>query len=167
MRPLVFALIVLSACSPDPEPTPNPSPDPAPVVTDDSIVGIVGTNPQLSTLARALESSALAETLRDPGSAYTLFAPSDAAFSALPEAERTVLFADSERLAALLRGHALPTRMLSVDIFEGLSIESLNGSELALRSDITDASGTQATVTTPDLDTSNGVVHIIDTVLSP
>ncbi|GAB5535642.1 MAG: fasciclin domain-containing protein [Rubricoccaceae bacterium] len=173
MRFLLLFLLVLSACAPDPEPnTPTPEPDTPSAATDDSVVGIVGTSSQLSTLASALESTGLAETLRDTESAYTLFAPDDAAFEAIPEAERTALLADTERLTALLSGHVLPTRMLSPDIIDGLTIEAMNGTELTLQSDGTTvqlmtASGTRAAVITPDLDTSNGVVHIIDAVLSP
>lgn len=172
MRLLALSLLLFSACTPDPEPPPDPAPEPTPVTTDDSIVGIVGTSSELSTLAGALDASGLAETLRDPEGAYTLFAPSDAAFASLPDGERTALFNDPDRLSSLLRSHALPTRMLSVDIIDGLSIETLGGTELALQSDgstvrITGPSGTPVTVTTPDLDTSNGVVHIIDAVLLP
>jgi len=173
MRFLVLILLlVVSACASEPEPTPTLEPDTPTVAPDDSIVGIVGTSSQLSMLASALESTGLAETLRNPESAFTLFAPSDAAFEALPEEERAALLANSERLTVLLQGHVLPTRMLSLDIIDGLSIEAMNGAELALTSDgttvrIMDASGTRATVITPDLDTSNGVVHIIDAVLSP
>ncbi|MEO0559495.1 MAG: fasciclin domain-containing protein [Bacteroidota bacterium] len=173
MRVLLFLALILSACAPEPEPAPAPSePESSPATTDDSVVGIVGTSSQLSTLASALETSGLAETLRDPERTYTLFAPSDAAFAALPEAERTALLADTDRLAGVLRSHVLPTRMLSLDIIDGLSIDAVSGAELTLQSDgarirIADASGTQATVETPDLDTSNGVVHIIDAILSP
>ena len=173
IRSLILVLLVLSACAPEPEPAAPPSePTLSSTETDDSIVGIVGTSSQLSTLASALESTGLAEMLRDPESAYTLFAPDDAAFEALPEAERTALLADTDRLTTLLQGHVLPTRMLSLDIIDGLTIEAMSGVELGLQSDgttvrITDASGGNATVITPDLDTSNGVVHIIDAVLSP
>lgn len=168
---LCFALLALSACTPDAEPPPEPSPAPPVTVSDDSIVGIVNANAQLTTVTQALESTGLGETLRDPVGAYTLFAPSDAAFAALPDAERTALLEDSEALLALLSAHTLSTRMLTTDIFDGLSIETLAGTEVALMSDgatvrIRDASGTTTTVTTADLDTSNGVVHIVDTVLT-
>lgn len=173
MRLLGLALLLaLTACAPDPEPAPEPSPDPAPTETDDTIVGIVDANSELTTLARALETSGLAGTLRDPDGAYTLFAPSNAAFEAMPAAERTALLDAPDRLASVLRGHALPTRMLSVDIIDGLAIGSLEGTELTLALEGSTArvrvgSGTLATVTTPDLDTSNGVVHVIDAVLTP
>lgn len=172
MRRFALTLILLSACAPDPEPTADPVPDPTPVATDDSIVGIVGASSELGVLTRALETTGLADTLRSPDAAYTLFAPSDAAFEALPDAERTALLDDPERLAAWLRAHVLPTRMLSVDIIDGIAIESLGGTELTILSDgttvqVVDPQGTRATVTTPDLDTSNGVVHIIDAVLKP
>ena len=174
MRPLLlFAFVLLAACASDPDPAaPASTPEPAAASTDDSVVGIVGTNSQLSTLSSALEPSGLAETLSNPDAAYTLFAPSNDAFAALPDADRTALLADPARLSDLLRAHTIATRMLSPDIIDGLTIETLGGSELTLASDgqtvrVTNASGVSATVVTPDLDTSNGVVHIIDTVLSP
>ena len=170
MRLALFLALGLASCAPDPAPEPQPPPVASPSV-DDTVVGIAGSTPQLSTLSEAIDASGRAETLRDPDAAYTLFAPSDAAFQALPDADRTALLASPERLGALLDAHTIPTRMLSPDIFDGLAIETVAGTPLDLSNDgaavtVRDASGTAATVVTSDLDSSNGVVHVIDAVLS-
>ena len=170
MRLVLLLALGLAACTPDAAPEPS-APPVASATVDDTVVGIVGATAQLSTLSRAIDASGRGETLRDPDAAYTLFAPSDAAFQALPEADRAALLASPERLGALLDAHTVPTRMLSPDVFDGLAIETVAGTSLDLSSDgarvtVRDASGTTGTVTTADLDTSNGVVHVIDTVLS-
>ena len=171
MRLVLLLTLGLASCTPDPTPPETPAPPPAASSVDDTVVGIVGSTSQLATLRQAIDASGQAEALRNPDAAYTLFAPSDAAFRALSDADRAALLASPDRLAALLDAHTIPTRMLSPDIFDGLAIESVAGSMLDLASDgatttVRDASGTTATITTPDLDSSNGVVHVIDTVLS-
>lgn len=176
MRLLLPFVLLLGACAQDPAPPAEPSTpgsaSPTAPVVDDTVVGIVATNGQLTTFSRAVEAAGLGETLRDADAAFTVFAPSDAAFAAMPDADREALLADEARLRALLLGHVVSTRMLTPDVIDGLTIETLGGTELTLTSDgttvrVQDGAGTTATVTTADLDTSNGVVHVLDAVLSP
>lgn len=169
---LLLAALTLSACGDAEPPAPAPSPDP-PVAVDDgrqSVTDIVSANPRLRTTARLLAASGLDATLRDTSTAYTLFAPSDDAWAELGDDGIAALEADPDALRAALLAHVLGTRMLSIDVFPDLSFETEAGSEvtfaevgegLAVRS----ASGT-ARITDADLDADNGVVHILDGILS-
>lgn len=171
MRLCLLALLALAACS-DPEP-PAPTPEPpAPRVAPDrqSVTDVVAASPRLRTTARLLAASGLDATLRDTSTAYTLFAPSDDAWAALGDDRLAALEADPAALRQALLGHVLGTRMLSIDVFPDLAFETEAGSEitfaeagdgLAVRA----ASGT-GRLTDADLDADNGVVHIIDAVLS-
>ncbi len=169
---LLLALAVTAASCSDPaEPTPAPTETPSPPAADgrQSVADVVATSPRLQTLNRLLQSSGLAATLADTATAYTLFAPTDDAFAALGDAAVEALDADAEAARAALLAHVLPTRMLSIDVFPDLSIETTGGTEitfaeagdgLAVRS-----GGVTARITDADLDADNGVVHLIDTVL--
>ncbi|WP_420457383.1 fasciclin domain-containing protein [Rubrivirga sp.] len=169
---LALLLAALVGCAEDPAPTPPPPTDPAPAPAVDgrqSVADVVSANPQLRTLARLLAASGLDATLADTATTTTLFAPTDDAFAALGDDAVAALEADPDAARAALLGHVVATRMLSVDVFPDLSIETVGGSEvsfveagdgLAVRS-----GGTTARITDADLDADNGVVHLIDAVL--
>ena len=172
---LLFALAVVGCSDPSPA-TPPPTDStatPAPTAETGrlSVADVTAANPRLRTLHRLLTASGLAETLADTSTAYTLFAPSNDAFAALGDDAVAALEADPEAARTALRGHVLATRMLSIDVFPDLSIETVGGTELsfaeageglAVRS-----GGTTARITDADLDADNGVVHIVDAVLIP
>ncbi|PAP77470.1 fasciclin domain-containing protein [Rubrivirga marina] len=175
---LTLLLAALTAGCSDSAPEADPAPsDTTTVLTppDDagrqSVADIVSTSPRLRTLARLLQASGLNETLADTSTAYTLFAPSDDAFAVLGDDAIAALEANPDAAREALLAHALPTRMLSVDVFPELSIESMAGTELAfLEQDgglAVRSGGTTAQITDADLDADNGVVHVIDTVLQP
>ena len=167
----VLPLVLLAACG-DPAPEPPAAPaaetaDAASVDVSDGILGLAAANPSLGTFSRAVEAAGLTDELAQEGP-VTVFAPSDAAFDELGDLD--ALMADPEALATRLRGHVVPTRMLAVDVFAPIGIETVAGGEIevdaASDGQITVRSGaTRATVVTPDLDASNGVIHIIDAVL--
>ena len=121
----------------------------------------------LSTLLQAGEAAGLLETLRGPGP-FTVFAPRDAAFEALPEGALEALLADPERLRAVLERHVVAERAGSDLLVDRASVRAVQGAEFALS---TTAEGSlrvgEATVIQPDIRASNGVVHVIDRVLLP
>ncbi len=174
---LLLALALgAAACADAPEPAAEPTPA-APAADADPTTGrqtaydVVAANPSLSTLAGLVDAAGLADALRDTSRVLTVFAPSNAAFSALDADALDALRADPDALRPLLLAHVLDTRMLSGDVFGELTIESLAGSPLTLNADddgvtVTDAQGTTATVTDADLDAENGVVHVVDAVLA-
>ncbi|MFO1355374.1 MAG: fasciclin domain-containing protein [Gammaproteobacteria bacterium] len=120
------------------------------------------------TLVRALQAADLVEALRGKGP-YTVFAPTDEAFSALPAGtlENLLKPENKERLKSVLLYHVVSGRVLSRDIKGEVRPQTLAGSTL----DIKPASGgvavNDATVTSADIMASNGVIHVVDGVLLP
>lgn len=118
-----------------------------------------------TTLATALEAAGLVETLKGEGP-FTVFAPTDEAFAALPEGALDALLADPEALAAVLTYHVLPAEVMSADLTEGQTAATVQGEEVT----ITLEGGpmvNEAMISQPDVDASNGVIHVIDSVLMP
>ena len=119
-----------------------------------------------TTLATALDAAGLVETLEGDGP-FTVFAPTDAAFEALPAGTLDDLLADPEALADVLTYHVVDGDVLSSDLTDGMEVEALNGDTLTITIDGDTVKVNDATVTTADIEASNGVIHVIDTVLIP
>ncbi len=120
------------------------------------------------TLVTAIEAADLGSTLKGEGP-FTVFAPSDAAFSALPEGKVEDLLKPENRemLVELLSYHVVPGKVLAEDITEGMeSVENLAGSELNVEINEGVLINT-ASVTKTDIEASNGVIHVIDSVIMP
>jgi uncharacterized surface protein with fasciclin (FAS1) repeats len=97
---------------------------------------------------------------------YTLFAPSDEAFGKLSTAERDSLYKDKSRLAKILSYHIVPGKILITDVKPG-AVETLEGHSVTLKSDNGKVTINGANVTQSDLAADNGVIHEIDTLLTP
>ena len=137
-------------------------------------------NSDLSTLVSALQAADLAQTLKSEGE-YTVFAPTNEAFNKVPKATLDNLMKpeNKEQLQGLLKYHVLQGKMNAADVLakikeanNKLDVTTLNGEVLTLSEKggkvmIKDAKGNMATVTSADMDASNGVVHVIDKVLMP
>lgn len=121
------------------------------------------------TLTSLLESAGLAETLKGEGP-YTVFAPTDEAFEQLPQEALDSLSdpANVDELKEVLLYHVAEGDVASSDLSDGQQIETLQGTSVQVG---IDDEGTvtvnSATVTQPDVDASNGTIHVIDTVLLP
>jgi transforming growth factor-beta-induced protein len=146
-------------------------------MTDETVADVVAGNEDFSILLAAVEAAGLTDALADPDATLTVFAPTNAAFeAALAALNMTAeeLLADTETLTAILTYHVLGSVVTSADIAaagsEEIPVETLSGEELVVV--VTDT-GTvtfkdqTATVTTADVEASNGVIHIIDAVLLP
>ncbi len=126
---------------------------------------------QFSTLITAVEAAGLTETLRGAGP-FTVFAPTDEAFAALPEGTLDTLLkpANEEQLAGILTYHVVPSAVLAADVSSG-SVTTLNGADFVVSTEdgvtIADGQGNDAQVVSTDIVTSNGVIHVIDAVLLP
>lgn len=133
---------------------------------DKTIVDIAVSNDQFSTLVTALKEAGLVETLQGDGP-FTVFAPTNAAFDALPEGTLESLLADKEQLSAVLTYHVLPGKVMSSDIAgKTLMPETVQGSTVSI--DATDGVTIDgATVIKADINASNGVIHVIDQVITP
>lgn len=120
------------------------------------------------TLVAAVQAAGLVDTLKSDGP-FTVFAPTDAAFAALPAGtvESLLKPENKDQLAAVLTYHVVAGKVMSADIAgQTLNVDTVNGQQLAV-----DASNgvmiNNATVTSADIEASNGVIHVIDTVLLP
>ena len=117
-------------------------------------------------LAAALEAADLVTTLQGDGP-FTVFAPTDAAFDAFEAANPGVLESLSvDELTAILTYHVLAAEVMSGDLVDGMVAVTVNGSPIAIDlSDGVKVGG--STVSTPDVEASNGVIHVIDTIILP
>ncbi len=118
-----------------------------------------------NTLAKALQTAGLVDTLKGPGP-FTVFAPTDEAFAKLPPGTVDALLNDPARLRAVLTYHVVPSRATAADVANLKSARTVQGAEVAIDT----SSGVRvndARVTQADVLASNGVIHVIDTVLLP
>ncbi|RFO96967.1 fasciclin [Rhodoferax lacus] len=134
---------------------------PAPV----SVADTIAKTPTLSTLSGLLGSSGLNETLKGTGP-FTVFAPSNDAFKAVPAKTMEDLGKHPERLKEVLTYHVVAGKTLAADV-KNSKVKSLNGADLELSRAGDFVTVESAAVTTSDAIATNGVVHIIDTVLIP
>ena len=118
-----------------------------------------------TTLATALDAAGLVSTLKGPGP-FTVFAPTDAAFEALPEGTLESLLADKEKLATVLTYHVVSGKVMSGDVVNLNEAET--GAGQSVKIDSSDGvKVNDATVIKADITASNGVIHVIDKVLIP
>jgi uncharacterized surface protein with fasciclin (FAS1) repeats len=134
---------------------------PAPVTVADRLAN----TPSLSTLSSLVAQAGLTQTLQAAGP-YTVFAPSNDAFKALPAATLSDLSAHPEKLKAVLSYHVVSGKTLAADV-KNSNATTLNGAHVALSKAGDFVTIESAAVTQADLTASNGVVHIIDAVLLP
>jgi uncharacterized surface protein with fasciclin (FAS1) repeats len=197
MKKLTLALAVglsalaLSACSGS-----EPAPTETEVVQDDAmasdnmvateatenknIVALAQGNPQVSTLVTAITAAGLGETLSGTGP-FTVFAPSNDAFAKLDKATLDSLLKpeNKAKLASLLTYHVVAGDVKSGDLAKMITdgkgtatVKTVNGGSLKASMDgdkivLTDAKGGKSAVTAPDMDASNGTIHLVDTVVMP
>jgi uncharacterized surface protein with fasciclin (FAS1) repeats len=182
----VTGLVVLSACGSDsndaddavdttdaPAATEAPAATDAPAEGDDdmaeagTIVDVAVANGSFNTLVAAVTAAGLAETLSSEGP-FTVFAPTDDAFAALPEGlvDCLLLEENIDPLTAILTYHVVDGAVMSTDLTDG-PVPTLQGEEVTV--DLTDGVTLNDTVAVAaaDVEASNGVIHVIDGVLVP
>ncbi|QPZ90300.1 fasciclin domain-containing protein [Thioclava electrotropha] len=119
------------------------------------------------TLVAAVQAAGLVETLKGEGP-FTVFAPTDEAFAALPEGTVDDLLKpeNKDKLTSILTYHVVPGKVMSGDLSDGMMAATVQGSEVTVKTDpavmVDEASVTQA-----DIEASNGVIHVIDKVIMP
>jgi uncharacterized surface protein with fasciclin (FAS1) repeats len=141
----------------------------------DDIVDTAVAAGDFGTLVAAVQAAGLEETLRGEGP-FTVFAPSDAAFQALPAGTVDTLLADPQGdLTDILTYHVVEGEVLAEDVvaLDGQEVTTVNGATFTVDAGddgsvtLRDAAGNDVGVTQTDIETSNGVIHVIDTVLIP
>lgn len=121
-----------------------------------------------NTLVSAVQAAGLVETLQGPGP-FTVFAPNDAAFAKLPKGTLETLLADKDKLASVLTYHVVSGKVTAADALKlgGKDAATVNGQSFK----VTVKDGTvmvdNATVIATDIQCSNGIIHVIDTVILP
>ena len=148
---LATLLATLSGCATTPTPT--------------TIADTAARTPQLSTLTKLLNDAGLADTLRGAGP-FTVFAPSDEAFKAVPAKTMAELAANKDLLKSVLSYHLLAGKVTAADAKNG-NLKSVQGADLAVSKAGSFVTVEDAVVTQADVAASNGVLHIIDKVLMP
>ncbi len=120
-----------------------------------------------STLLAAAEAAGLVETLKGDGP-FTVFAPTDEAFAALPEGavEDLLKPENKEQLVSILTYHVVPGKVMSGDLTDDMAATTVQGSDIMIDLD-NGVMVEEATVVSADIETSNGVIHVIDQVILP
>jgi uncharacterized surface protein with fasciclin (FAS1) repeats len=118
-----------------------------------------------NTLVTAVKAAGLVETLKGPGP-FTVFAPTDEAFAKLPAGTLDALLKDKAKLAKVLTYHVVSGKVMAADVVKLTSAKTVAGQNVKIDA----AKGVKvnnANVVKTDIETSNGVIHVIDTVLIP
>jgi uncharacterized surface protein with fasciclin (FAS1) repeats len=118
------------------------------------------------TLVTALQAAGLADTLKGEGP-FTVFAPTDAAFAKIPKDQLNALMANKTQLTALLTYHVVPSKVMSSNLKNGMSVKTILGENLVISLANGGVMVNDAKVVQPDIVCTNGVIHVIDTVLIP
>src|SRR5256885_1104883 len=126
-----------------------------------------------TTLVAAVKAAGLVETLEGKGP-FTVFAPTNAAFGKLPKGtvETLVMPENKATLTKILTYHVVPGKLAASDLKDGMTLKTAEGEQLTVKHDgskiwIIDAKGGQSMVTITNVNQSNGVIHVVDTVLMP
>ncbi|MEJ8801995.1 fasciclin domain-containing protein [Pontibacter sp. H249] len=133
-----------------------------------NIVALASNTPSLSTLVKAVQAADLANTLQGEGP-YTVFAPTDEAFAALPAGTLDDLLKpeNKQKLVDILTYHVTEGNVMAADLSDGMMVKTLNGKDLNVKMQGDQVMINDATVTMPNVEASNGVVHIVDKVILP
>ncbi len=179
----ILSVLALQACSPVSSPTPPMNNDNAMMNDDETGVMVGGAMmvpsknivenavnaDNVTTLVAAVKAAGLVETLSGPGP-FTVFAPTDSAFAKLPAGtvENLVKPENKEMLTSILTYHVVSGRYRAADLKDGMTLTTVNGQNLTVK--VQDGKvwiNGAAMVETADVISSNGVTHVVDSVLMP
>ncbi len=145
----------------------------APMYPSKNIVENAVNSKDHTTLVAAVKAAGLVDTLSGPGP-FTVFAPTNAAFGKLPKGtvETLVKPENKATLTKILTYHVVPGKLNAADLKDGQKLTTVEGEQLTVKKSggkamIVDAKGGSSTIAIPDVNQSNGVIHVIDTVVMP
>ena len=174
---LVVASLVMAACAPaatptpeppKPQPTamPEPTATPEPMLKD--LVDTAVADGRFKTLVAAVQAAELVDTLKGEGP-FTVFAPTDDAFAALPAGTLDELLKpeNKQQLTDILLYHVVSGKVMAAEAAKLTSAPTVLGKDIAIKSDMGSVYINEAKVIITDIETSNGVIHVIDAVLLP
>jgi uncharacterized surface protein with fasciclin (FAS1) repeats len=154
---MVMALLAVSAI-----PTLAAPPNQA----EGDIVDIAIENGSFTTLVAAVEAAGLVDTLKSEGP-FTVFAPTDEAFNALPEGTVPALMNDIPALTDVLLYHVVPGKVMAADVVNLSSADTALGESVSIRVEDGNVYINDAQVVITDVEASNGVIHVVDAVIIP
>lgn len=172
---LVAAVLVISACAPaaTPESTQPPMPTATPVPptatpAPQTIVDIAVADGRFSTLVAAVQAAGLVETLSGEGP-FTVFAPTNDAFAKLPKETLDNLLKpeNKDQLVKILTYHVVPGKVLASDVVKLSEAQTVAGEPITIKVEGDKVFINDAQVIITDIEASNGVIHVIDTVILP
>ena len=133
----------------------------------DDIVATAASNEQFSTLVTAVKAAGLVEVLQSEGP-FTVFAPTNAAFAKLPEGTVADLLKpeNKDKLVSILTYHVVPGKVMAKDVAT-MDVKTVQGSKASLKVKYGKVKIDGANVVATDIETSNGVIHVIDSVILP
>ena len=134
--------------------------------TSNDIVDTAVAAGSFKTLVTAVKAAGLVDVLKGDGP-FTVFAPTDEAFAKLPEGTVEALIADPDKLRAILLYHVVPGKVMAADVVTLDSATTAQGSDVEIMLADGGVRVDNANVTATDIETSNGVIHVIDTVIIP
>ena len=145
----------------------------APMYPSKNIVENAVNSKDHTTLVAAVKAAGLVDTLSSKGP-FTVFAPTNAAFGKLPAGTVDTLVKPENKatLTKILTYHVVPGKLAAADLTDGKKLKTVQGDELTVKNaggkvTLTDAKGGTSTVTIANVNQSNGVIHVVDTVLMP
>ena len=164
---LAISAFALAACGSSNDETTSSATTTAPATASETIVAAAAATPDLSTLVSALKAADLVSTLEGKGP-FTVFAPTNQAFSDIqPTVDKLLEPANKDELTKVLTYHVVPGTYTSADLKDGQKLKTVEGQDLTVSIKGGTVKVNDATVEKADIETSNGVVHIIDGVLVP
>lgn len=122
-------------------------------------------NPDFTTLVTAVKAAGLVDTLKGKGP-FTLFAPTNAAFAKIPKADLDALLKDKAKLTSVLTYHVVAGKVMAMDVKPGM-VKSVEGTSFKVTESYGKVKVDGALVTKTDIAATNGVIHVIDTVIMP
>ena len=169
---LVIASLALAACAPAATPAPTATPIPEPTATPEpmlsDIVDTAVADGRFTTLVAAVQAAELVDTLKGEGP-FTVFAPTDDAFAALPEGtvDSLLLPENKQALTDILLYHVVSGKVMAADVTALTSATTVLGKDVTVKVDMGNVYINEAQVVITDIATSNGVIHVINAVLLP
>lgn len=169
---LVTASLVLAACAPAATPAPTATPISEPTATPEpmlkDIVDTAVADGRFTTLVAAVQAAELVDTLKGEGP-FTVFAPTDDAFAALPAGtlDSLLLPENKQALTDILLYHVVSGKVMAADVTALTSATTVLGKDVAIKVDMGNVYINDSKVIITDIETSNGVIHVIDAVLLP
>jgi uncharacterized surface protein with fasciclin (FAS1) repeats len=166
---LVVAFLLCAGCTQPATPpataTPTPTATPVPELKD--IVQTAVADGRFTTLVAAVQAANLTSTLSSPGP-FTVFAPTDDAFKKLPEGTVETLLKDPQgQLTQILLYHVVPGKLMAADVVKQANLTTAQGKQLTIKVENQTVMVDGAKVVITDIESKNGVIHVIDAVMIP